>query len=101
MIEPARRHGPFDLRFPAPLKVAAPRRERSSGADAGLDWVVFVARFFPHSRRQDLEAVAAYAAYRNDPGRDLAPPSAVLIWESEGGALARDADRGRIAGVAG
>jgi hypothetical protein len=32
---------------------------------AGLDWHAFRTRFFPHKRRHDLEALAAYEAYRS------------------------------------
>jgi len=67
MIEPPRKHGPFDLRYPAASKSPIPPREHGAGTDAGLDWAAFVGRFFPHSRRHSLEAVNAYAAYRKAP----------------------------------
>jgi hypothetical protein len=36
----------------------------SAEPPAGLDWHAFRTRFFPHRRRHDLEALAAYEAYR-------------------------------------
>ena len=33
-------------------------------AAAGLDWQAFSAAYFPERRRHDLEALAAYGAYR-------------------------------------
>jgi hypothetical protein len=66
MVEPARRHGPFDTRYPVRPKLAATtwelhprdRLERLVGS-------AFLARFFPNSRRHDLGALAAYESYRN------------------------------------
>jgi hypothetical protein len=57
----------------------------------GLDWSAFLARSFPGRHRHDFEALAAYEAYRNavDASRQVrgvAPSSAELAWESEGGA---------------
>jgi hypothetical protein len=66
MVEPARRHGPFDTRYPVRPKLAATtwelhpqdRLERLVGS-------AFLARFFPNSRRHDRGALAAYESYRN------------------------------------
>jgi hypothetical protein len=67
MIEPARRHGPFDTRYPVRPKLAATTWELQPGEDGvqRLDWSAFVARFFPRIRRHDFEALAAYQSYGN------------------------------------
>jgi hypothetical protein len=109
MVEPARRHGPFDNRYPVRPKLAATAWELQPD-EVGLgrlDWSAFVARFFPDRRRHDFEALAAYASYRNALEQASAaavttaePVSgvqllsdAVLVWEWEGGAVAE-----RVAG---
>ena len=115
MVEPARRHGPFDSRYPARPKLAATAWELQPD-EVGLgrlDWSAFLARFFPNRRRHDFEALAAYASYRNaleqasaaagplaapvSAGRgaveagervgDASLSAAVLVWEWEGGAV--------------
>ena len=40
----------------------------AAGVGEKLDWDAFSARYFPGGRRHDLDAVAAYGAYRQ--GRD-------------------------------
>jgi hypothetical protein len=67
MVEPARRHGPFDTRYPVRPKLAATTWELQSDADRleRLDWSSFLAGFFPNRRRHDLCALAAYESYRN------------------------------------
>jgi hypothetical protein len=67
MVEPARRHGPFDTRYPARSKLAATRWELQPDQDGleRLDWSAFVARFFPTIDRHDFDALAAYQSYRN------------------------------------
>lgn len=67
MVEPARRHGPFDTRYPVRPKLAATAWELQTDEVglARLDWSAFLARFFPNRRRHDFEALAAYASYRN------------------------------------
>jgi hypothetical protein len=67
MFESARKHGPFDERYPARQKLPAPRWDlRLDGEeDEKLEWSAFVARFFPNRRRHDFAALAAYEAYRN------------------------------------
>ena len=116
MIESARRHGAFDVRYPIRRKTAAvwelqrdwDRRER-------LEWSGFVAGSFPNGRPHDFEALAAYAAYGNaldraaslrrssisrprhvpasaGPGvavRTISPSPALSVWESEGGSVGR------------
>jgi hypothetical protein len=63
MVEPARKHGAFDPRYPLLSKPAAPSWVLR--ADDGLEWTAFLAHFFPGRRRHDIEALAAYGAYRN------------------------------------
>jgi hypothetical protein len=68
----------------------------SSNAPDGHDWRRFRAAYFPGSRRHDLEAIAAYGAYKRlravDPFDDLEATNgrtgsaAVQGWEDEGGA---------------
>jgi hypothetical protein len=67
MVEPARRHGPFDARYPVRPKLAARTWELQSDGDGSqrLDWSAFLTGFFPNSRRHDLGALAAYESYRN------------------------------------
>ncbi len=63
MVEPRRKHGAFDPRFPLLSKPATPTWVLHT--DGGLEWTAFVARFFPGRRRHDIEALATYGAYRN------------------------------------
>ena len=67
MFESARKHGPFDDRYPARQKLPAPRLDLRLGGEGEerLEWSAFLARFFPNRRRHDFEAIAAYEAYRN------------------------------------
>lgn len=125
MVESARKHGPFDERYPVRRKLPAPRWDlRLDGeGEERLEWSAFLARFFPNRRRHDFAALAAYEAYRNtleqrtaqqrttthrtlpsrrDGGSRSRPAAAatgarvpvaasstaVLAWESEGGAPA-------------
>jgi hypothetical protein len=46
----------------------------AAGVGEKLDWDAFSARYFPGRRRHDLDAVAAYGAYKQ--GRD---------WQNSGG----------------
>ena len=64
---------------------------------SGLDWQGFVDACFPGSRRHDLRAITAYAAYRRsratdgraDARREAASTGSTPIdaWEDEGGAV--------------
>lgn len=50
----------------------------------GLDWVSFSARHFPETRRHNLEAVAAYGAYKqgrdwHSSGAETTPPKLTLV----------------------
>ncbi len=81
-----------------PLK-AGPRREPAIAAGRfgdlppGLDWAAFSSRRFPahgfpHGRRHDFEAVAAYYAYEQLPAiaaEREATPGELDAWEDEGG----------------
>jgi hypothetical protein len=64
MVEPRRKHGAFDPRYPHLSQPATPTWVLR--ADAGLEWTPFLARFFPGRRWHDIEALAAYSAYRNE-----------------------------------
>jgi hypothetical protein len=76
MVESGRKHGPFDFRYPVRRKIATPVRELRQDRDGprGLEWSVYLARFFPNRRRHDFEALAAYEAYRNALDRAASPP---------------------------
>jgi hypothetical protein len=111
MLEPARRHGPFDIRYPARPKLAATTWElqRDEEGMEWLHWSAFLARFFPNRRRHDFEALAAYESYGNALEEATAPvgpeyarqvaaaarervgvassSAAELVWEWEGGAV--------------
>lgn len=81
-----------------------PRRSMEPASHAavpgGLDWQGFVAAYFPGSRRHDLKAITAYAAYKRSGVVDEQPatesarlneaerigPTSVEDWEDEGGA---------------
>lgn len=67
MVEPVRRHGPFDTRYPRRPRLAAAawKLEAGEGGPERLGWPAFVERFFPGSRRHDLDALAAYESYGN------------------------------------
>ncbi len=67
MVESARKHGPFDDRYPVRHKPPAPSWDLGPDREGGerLEWSAFLARFFPNRRRHDLAALAAYEAYRN------------------------------------
>jgi hypothetical protein len=67
-------------------------------AEADLDWQEFSAKYFPGSRRHNLQALVAYGAYKRShavhgvpahvPERarnGAAERAAVQAWEDEGG----------------
>lgn len=106
-IEHSRKHGPFDLRYPPIRHTPAPESLWRLG-EKRLDWLGFVARFYPGRRRHDFDVLAAYESYRDDADgairvarSDTTPsargeeePPAVAEaerWEGEGGAV-----RGRL-----
>ena len=62
-------------------------------ADIGekLDWDAFSAQYFPGRKRHDLDAVAAYGAYKQgrdwrNSGRRTAPPRLTLVQNEPGSA---------------
>jgi hypothetical protein len=64
-IEPSRKHGQFDGRWPVRPKIAAAGwvPDRADDEAGQLDWAAFLTRFFPGRRRHDRAALAAYEAY--------------------------------------
>lgn len=68
-MEASRKHGPFDTRWPAAGKdragamSTAPPLRAAEVAEA-LDWEAFSNRYFRGRRRHDMEALTAYATYR-------------------------------------
>jgi hypothetical protein len=67
MVEPSRKHGEFDGRWPV-LPKLAPRTwvtERDDKDADQLGWSAFLGRFFPNRRRHDRAALAAYEAYKH------------------------------------
>ena len=75
MVESGRKHGPFDVRYPAARKSAASVWDDARHGDARdvLGWYVFSDRLVPNRQRHDFEALGSYEAYRkataHDPGR--------------------------------
>ena len=66
MVEPSRRHGHFDGRYPVLPETVERTWVPESGDTDGdqLDWSAFLNRFFPNRRRHDRAALAAYQAYK-------------------------------------
>jgi len=64
-VEHSRKHGPFDSRYPPIRHKPTPASLWRLGEER-LDWQGFRGRFFPHSRRHDFDALAAYESYLND-----------------------------------
>jgi hypothetical protein len=69
VVEASRKHGPFDTRWSSARKdraaavpTAAPLR--AAEAAEALDWEAFSNRYFPGPRRHDMEALTAYATYK-------------------------------------
>jgi hypothetical protein len=71
----------------------------AAGVGEKLDWDAFSARYFPGRRRHDLEAVAAYGAYKQgrdwqNSGAHKAPTRLTLVpGESVPAAIAAESDR--------
>ena len=69
MVEASRKHGPFDTRWLSARKDSAgvvptaPTLRAAEAAEA-LDWEAFSNRYFLGRRRQDMEALTAYATYK-------------------------------------
>ena len=64
-VEHARKHGPFDSRYPPIRHEPTPASLWRLGEER-LDWHGFRGRFFPDSRRHDFDALVAYESYLND-----------------------------------
>jgi hypothetical protein len=86
-VESSRNYGPFDRRHALIVHKHGPVSLRREGEERG-DWDGFVGRFFPGSRRHDLDALAAYQSYCTA-GRGRRPADSAVMetdrWESEGG----------------
>jgi hypothetical protein len=62
MVESRRKHGSFDHRYPPLSAPETPSWVQE--IEGGLEWTAFLDRFFPGSRRHNVEALAAYGAYK-------------------------------------
>jgi hypothetical protein len=101
-VEASRKHGTFDTRWPPARKEsldAAPTTPplRAAEAAEAFDWEAFSNCYFPGRRRHDMEALTAYATYkqgrewRTTPARLSVVPAehlsaAVELEPEEGGA---------------
>jgi hypothetical protein len=63
MVEPTRKHGVFDRRYPGLSTPATPTWVLD--VETGLDWAEFSTRFFPHGCRHDIKALQADGAYES------------------------------------
>ena len=88
MVEPRRKHGSFDPRYPTLSTPATPTWVLR--AEAGLDWTEFLTRFFPGRRRHDIEALAAYGAYRDGLERRAIDDREPVLGRGEAGETAGD-----------
>jgi hypothetical protein len=107
MVESSRKHGAFDPRYPPRPKFAPPKLDLQPDRDESerLDWLAFLARFFPNRHRHDFRALAAYEAYRNTPEQvplkhRSATRRVALDHRSDGSPPARIARRRRHARLA-
>ena len=69
MVEASRKHGPFGTRWPSARKdsvgaVPTAPPLRAEEASEALDWQAFSSRYFPGRKRHDMEALTAYATYK-------------------------------------
>jgi hypothetical protein len=92
MVEPRRKHGSFDPRYPTLSTPATPTWVLR--AEAGLDWTEFLTRFFPGRRRHDIEALAAYGAYRDGLERRAIHDREPVLRRGEAGETAGDSADG-------
>ena len=82
MVAASRKHGPFDTRWPSPFgdsSVAAqtaPPLPAVETAEA-LDWRTFSNRYFAGRRRHHMEALTAYANYKQ--GREWRTPARLSV----------------------
>jgi hypothetical protein len=61
----------------------------AAGVGEKLDWNAFSGRYFPGRRRHDLDAVAAFGAYKQgrdwrNSGREATPPRLTLVPNDSG-----------------
>jgi len=98
-IEHARKHGPFDSRYPPIRHKPAPANLWRLGEER-IDWQGFLARFYPGCRRHDFDALAVYESYCNgaegrraDDSRVLGSlPAAVRVARSENARSGEDGE---------
>ena len=88
MVEPRRKHGTFDSRYPRLSKPATPTWVLR--ADGGLEWTAFLARFFPGRGRHDIEPLAAYGAYRDTSTQQAVAGSGSRVPAWGGGSATTD-----------
>ena len=84
MVEASRKHGPFDTRWGSARKdsaaaVSTAPRLRDAEAAEALDWEAFSNRYFPRRRRHDLEALTAYATYKQGDEWRTTPPRLSVV----------------------
>jgi hypothetical protein len=84
VVEASRKHGPFDTRWPSARKDsagAAPTAPplRAAEAAEALDWDAFSNRYFAGRRRHYIEALTAYATYKQGREWRTAPARLSLI----------------------
>jgi hypothetical protein len=95
MVDPSRKHGPFDVRYPTPERLVTPVWELRPAQlrEGKIDSAVFLERFFPNRGRHDFEALAAYEGYRNALDR-ASEAERSAPWQSsldgDGGAIRDD-----------
>jgi hypothetical protein len=89
-IQPSRKHGPFDPRWPCVRKDDSSRQTAellsASESEEALDWDSFSERHFSDRGRHDSEARSAYAAYRNGRewrGHEPSGPPKLRLVESD------------------
>jgi hypothetical protein len=84
VVEASRRHGAFDTRWPSARRdssgaVPTALPLRAAEAAEALDWEAFSNRYFPRRIRHDMEALTAYAAYKQGHEWRTAPARLSLI----------------------
>ena len=98
VVEASRRHGPFDARRPSPPRdssAAVPTVPplRAAEAAEALDWEAFSNRYFPGRRRHDMEALTAYATYKQGREWRTTPARLSLVpTEHVSAAVERESD---------
>jgi hypothetical protein len=89
-LQPSRKHGAFDPRWPCVRKDSSGRQTAeplsASESEEGLDWGSFSERHFFGRDRHDSEARSAYAAYRAGRewrGNEPSSPPKLRLVESD------------------